>query len=212
MSLDKNFPFSSILGLFCCWTSVGIKNVPVLCTAISYTTAPCNFVVYWLDCNFLIAFLPGHITKIYFKGFYPTTAAAAAAKLLQSCPTLRPHRRQPTRLPHPWDSPGNNTGVGCHFLSNAWRWKVKVKSLSRVWLLATPWTAAYQAPLSVGCSRQENWSGVPLPSPTPLLVVGWCVPRTVQNLKDTKMDKSKLAQGYHRVLSESIVYLHNFIC
>jgi len=48
--------------------------------------------------------------------------------------------------------------------SNAWKWKVKVKSLSRVWLLATPWTAAYQAPLSMGFSRQEYWSGVPLPS------------------------------------------------
>ena len=45
-----------------------------------------------------------------------TKAAAATAKLLQSCPTLRPHRRQPTRLPHHWDSPGENTGVGCHFL------------------------------------------------------------------------------------------------
>ena len=44
-----------------------------------------------------------------------------AAKSLQSCPTLRPHRQQPTRLPHPWDSPGKNTGVGCHFL-------MKVKS------------------------------------------------------------------------------------
>ena len=44
------------------------------------------------------------------------TAAAAAAKSLQSCPTLRPHRRQPMRLPHPWDSPGKNTGVGCHCL------------------------------------------------------------------------------------------------
>ena len=48
--------------------------------------------------------------------------------------------------------------------SSAWKWKVKVKSLSRVWLLATPWTAAYQAPLSMGFSRQEYWSGVPLPS------------------------------------------------
>ena len=45
-----------------------------------------------------------------------TKAAAATAKLLQSCPTLRPHRQQPTRLPRPWDSPGKNTGVGCHFL------------------------------------------------------------------------------------------------
>ena len=42
----------------------------------------------------------------------------AAAALLQSCPTLQPHRQQPTRLPHPWDSPGNNTGVGCHFLKS----------------------------------------------------------------------------------------------
>ena len=49
--------------------------------------------------------------------------------------------------------------------SNAWKWKVKVKSLSRVRLLATPWIAAYQAPPSIGFSRQEHWSGVPLPSP-----------------------------------------------
>ena len=49
--------------------------------------------------------------------------------------------------------------------SNAWKWKVKVKSPSRVQLLATPWTAAYQAPPSMGFSRQEYWSGVPLPSP-----------------------------------------------
>ena len=49
--------------------------------------------------------------------------------------------------------------------SNAGKWKVKVKSLSHVWLLATPWTAAYQAPPSMGFSRQEYWSGLPLPSP-----------------------------------------------
>ena len=49
---------------------------------------------------------------------------AAAAKSLQSCPTLRPYRQQPTRLPHPWDSPGKNTGVGCHFLLQC----MKVKS------------------------------------------------------------------------------------
>ena len=51
-------------------------------------------------------------------------AAAAATKSLQSSLTLRPHRRQPTRLPHPWDSPGKNTGVGCHFLLQC----TKVKS------------------------------------------------------------------------------------
>ena len=49
--------------------------------------------------------------------------------------------------------------------SNAWKWKVKVKSLSHVRLFATPWTAAHQAPLSMGFSRQEYWSGLPLPSP-----------------------------------------------
>ena len=75
--------------------------------------------------------------------------------------SVRPHRRQPTRRPHPWDSPGKNTGVGCHFLLQC----VKVKSLSRVQLCVTPWTATYQAPPSMGFSRQEYWSGVPLPSP-----------------------------------------------
>ena len=76
--------------------------------------------------------------------------------------SMRPHRWQPTRLPHPWDSPGKNTGVGCHFLLQCV--KVKVKSLSRVRLVAAPWTAAYQAALSMGFSRQEYWSGLPLPS------------------------------------------------
>ena len=75
-----------------------------------------------------------------------------------------PHRRQTTRLPCPWDSPGKNAGVGCHFLLQCRKMKSEVKSLSHVWLLATPWTAAYQAPPSMGFSRQEYWSGVPLPS------------------------------------------------
>ena len=78
--------------------------------------------------------------------------------------SVRPRRREPTRLRHLWDSPGKNTGVGCHYLLRAWKWKVKVKSLSCVQLLATPWTAAYQAAPSMGFSRQEYWSGVPLPS------------------------------------------------
>ena len=74
--------------------------------------------------------------------------------------SVQPHRRQPTRLPRPWDSPGKNTGVGRHFLLQS----VKVKSLSRVQPSATPWTAAFQARLSMGFSRQKYWSGVPLPS------------------------------------------------
>ena len=62
---------------------------------------------------------------------------------------------QPTRLPCPWDSPDKNTGVGCHFLLQCKKGKVKVKSLSHVHLLATPRTAAYQAPPFMGFSRRE---------------------------------------------------------
>ena len=79
--------------------------------------------------------------------------------------SVRPHRRQPTRLPHPWDSPGKNTGVDCHFLLQC----MKVKSESQVTqscpTLRNPWTAAYQAPPPMGFSRQEYWSGMPSPSP-----------------------------------------------
>ena len=77
---------------------------------------------------------------------------------------MRPHGWQPTRLPRPWDSPGKNTGVGCHFLLQCM--KVKVKSLSRVWLLATLRTASFQAPPYMGFSRQEYWTGLLLPSPS----------------------------------------------
>ena len=75
--------------------------------------------------------------------------------------SVQPHRRQPTRLPSPWDSPGKNTGVGCHFLLQCM--KVKVKSLSHVRLFAIAWTVAHQAPPSMGFSRQEYWSGVSSP-------------------------------------------------
>ena len=86
--------------------------------------------------------------------------AAAAAKSLQSCPTLcDPIDGSPPGYPHPWDSPRKNTGVGCHFLLQC----MKVKSLSHVQLLVTPWTTAYQTPLSIGISRQEYWSRVTLP-------------------------------------------------
>ena len=78
--------------------------------------------------------------------------------------SVRPHRWKPTRLPCPWDSPGKNIGVVAISFSSAWKWKVKVKSLSHVRLLATPWTAVYYVPPSMGFSRQEDWSGVPLPS------------------------------------------------
>ena len=85
--------------------------------------------------------------------------SSAAAKLLQSCPTVQPHRWQPTRLPRPWDSPGKNTGVGCHFLLPCMEVKSESEVAQSCPTLATPWTAAYQAPPSMGFSRQEYWSG-----------------------------------------------------
>ena len=106
---------------------------------------------------------PSHQVAKVLEFQYLRYAAAAASVVSDS---VRPHRREPTRLPHPWDSPGKNTGVGCHFLLQC----MKVKSQSEVVqscpTLATPWTAAYQAPPSMGFSRQKYRSGVPLPSLT----------------------------------------------
>ena len=94
-----------------------------------------------------------------------STAAAAAAKSRQSCLTLcDPIDSSPPGSPVPRILQARTLEWVAIFFSNAWKWKVKVKSLSPVWLLMTPWTAAYQAPLSMGFSRQEYWSGVPLPS------------------------------------------------
>ena len=80
--------------------------------------------------------------------------------------SVRLQRRQPTRLRCPWDSPGKNTGVGCHFLLQCMKVKRESEVAQSCQTLAIPWTAAYQAPLSMGFSRQKYWSGVPLPSPT----------------------------------------------
>ena len=92
--------------------------------------------------------------------------AAAAAKSLQLYPTLcDPVDRSPAGSPVPRILQARTLDWVVISFSNAWKWKVKMKSLSRVWLLATPWTAAYQAPPSRGISRQEYWSGPPLPSP-----------------------------------------------
>ena len=89
------------------------------------------------------------------------------AKLLQSCLTLcDPIDGSQPGSPVPGILQARTLEWVAISFSNAWKWKVKVKSLSRVLLLATPWTAAYQAPLSMGFSWQEYWSGVPLPSPT----------------------------------------------
>ena len=90
---------------------------------------------------------------------------AAAAKSLQSCSTLcDPIDSSPPGPTVPGILQARTLERVAISSSNAWKWKVKVKSLSRVRLLATPWTAAYQAPLSMGFSKQEYWSRVSLPS------------------------------------------------
>ena len=97
---------------------------------------------------------------------FPSPPNLAAAKSLQSCPTLcDPIDGSPPGSAVPGILQARTLEWVAISFSNAWKWKVKVKSLSRVRLLVTPWTAAHQAPPSMGFSRQEYWSGVPLPSP-----------------------------------------------
>ena len=111
-----------------------------------------------------------------FKSSLPTVflvpkdpVAAAVAKLLQWCPTLcDPIDGSPPGSPVPGILQARTLEWVAVFFSSAWKWNVKVKLLSCVQLLVTPWTAAYQAPPSMGFSRQEYWSGVPLPSPKTL--------------------------------------------
>ena len=92
--------------------------------------------------------------------------SANAAKSLQSCLTLcNPRDGSPPGSPIPGILQARTVEWVAISFSNAWKWKVKVKSLSHVWLLATPWTAAHQAPLSKGFARQKCSSGLPLPSP-----------------------------------------------
>ena len=103
----------------------------------------------------------------------PFAAAAAAAKSLQSCPTLSdPKDCNPPGSAVPKILQARTWEWVAISFSDAWRWKVKVKSLSRVRLLGTPWTAAYQVPPSMGFSRQEYWSGVPAPSPLSPFIYG----------------------------------------
>ena len=110
--------------------------------------------------------------------------AAAAAKSLQSCLTLwDPIDSSPPGSPIPRILQARTMEWVVISFSNAWKWKVKVKLLSRIQLLATPCTAAYQAPLSMGFPRQEYWSGTPLPSPmivisqlkTPVTHIYWAL-------------------------------------
>ena len=95
--------------------------------------------------------------------FSSRDCSAAAAKSLQSCPTLcNPIDGSPPGSPVPGILQARTLEWVAISFSNAWKWKVKGKLLSCVRLFKTPWTAAHQAPLSMGFSRQEDWSGVPL--------------------------------------------------
>ena len=99
---------------------------------------------------------------------------AAAAKSSQSYPTLcDPIDSSPPDSPIPGILQARTLEWVAISFSNAWKWKVKVKSPSSVRLLATPWTAAHQAPPSMGFSRQEYWSGVSLPSPPTPSTTPW---------------------------------------
>ena len=122
-----------------------------------------------LDCC-VVYFLPNEDKLMRIRttksiAFCCYCAIAAAAKSLQSCPTLcDPIDRSPLGSSVPGILQARTLEWVAISSSSAWKWKVKVKSLNRAWLLATPWTAAYQAPLSMGFSRQKYWSGLPLPS------------------------------------------------
>ena len=114
-----------------------------------------------LDCKEIQPFNPkGNQSWIFIGRTDAEAAAAAAAKSLQSCPTLcDPIDSSPPGSSVPGILQARTLEWIAMSFSNAWKWRVKVKSLSRVWLSATPWTAAYQAPLSMGFSRQEYWHG-----------------------------------------------------
>ena len=122
-----------------------------------YTWFPCQLaLVTWFQ--LLIEFGSGRMSP-----------ASAAAKSLQSCPTLcNPRDSSPQAPPVPGILQARTLKWVAISFSNAWKWKVKVKSLSRVQMFMTPWTAAYQAPLSMRFPRQEYWSGVPVPSLRPV--------------------------------------------
>ena len=111
--------------------------------------------------------IPWTLKSFGYVGYCLSIFTAAAAKSLQSCLTLcDPIDGSPPGSAIPGILQARTLEWVAISFSNAWKWKVKVKSLSRVWLLATPWIAAYQASPSMGFSKQEYWSGVPLPSPS----------------------------------------------
>ena len=107
---------------------------------------------------FLLFPIPPSIRVFSNESFYFSSVQISCSVVSDS---VRPHRRQPTRLPCPWDSLGKNTGVGCYFLLQCMKLKSESEVAQLCPTLVTPWTAAYQAPPSMGFSRQKYWTGVP---------------------------------------------------
>ena len=129
----------------------------------------------------------------------------AAAKSLQSCPTLcDPVDGSPPGSPVPGTLQARTVEWVAISFSNAGKWKVKGKLLSRVRLFATPWTAAYQAPPPMGFSRQEYWSGVPLPSP--LVLLSWMKIRLDLSLQNLNFK----ALRFEEVTYHIIILFHFF--
>ena len=143
-----------------------------------------------------------------FVRFSLWSRAAAAAKSLPSCPSLcDPRDGSPPGSPVPGILQARTLEWLAVSFSNAWKWKVKGKSLSRVRLLATPWTAAHQASPSMGFSRQEYWSGVPLPSP-----IHFHFPVLYSRNIDYLVDYLFYIQYYAYVTSDFLVYLPSHHC
>ena len=153
--------FVGVCVSFCCTTNESAINTHI--SPLSWTSLPpthCHLTP--LGHHRAPGWAPYAIQQL------PTAAAAAAsaAKSLQSCPILcDPIDGSPPGSSVPGILQARTLEWVAISFSNECKWKVKLKSLSHVRLLATPWTAAYQAPPSMGFSRQEYWSRVPLPSP-----------------------------------------------
>ena len=141
------------------------RNQPIQATNKSFMDIPCLW-AYFL--GFFWISIKQRNAHVFSSNVHFTVSEffIASAKSPQSFPTLcDPIDSSPPGSPVPGTLQARTLEWVAISFSSAWKWKVKVKSLSHIRLLATPWTAAYQAPLSMGFSRQEYWSGVPLPSP-----------------------------------------------